>query len=234
MVYTEGHPRDYNNSIYHSYYKAGQLHDSTGAPLAPLAKGLERPQQGTRVFAGDDQNVAWTQDMHVDAQGRPAIVFSVQKDPKNLPPGHPESGQDHRYHYARFDGQTWTQHEIAFAGSRLYPKEDDYVGLICIDPDDVSTVVISTDAHPTTGKPLISSANQQRHRELFKGTTADQGKTWTWLAITENSTADNIRPIIPRSDGQHTALLWLRGKLKTYTDYDLEVVGIMGTRAGRP
>lgn len=228
IVYTEGHPRDFNNNVYHVFYKAGKLHDSKGSVLAELAKGLERPEQGTKLFTGNELNVAWTQDVHLDPQGRPVVAFGVQKDPKVLPPGHPESGQDLRYHYARFDGQSWTQNEIAYAGTRLYPKEDDYAGLICIDPNDINTVCISTNADPKTGKPLISSADSQRHWELYKGTTADAGKTWAWTAITENSTADNIRPIVPKSDGKHTALLWLRGKLRTYTDYDLEVVGKLG------
>ncbi len=230
MVYTEGHPRDFDNSVYHIFYRAGQLHASAGTPIAPLAEGISKPDQGTKIYQGGETHVAWTQDMQLDAQGRPVVVFSVQRDPKRLPPADPASGQDHRYHYARWDGQQWIEHEIAFAGTRLYPVEDDYTGLIVIDPDDVSTVYISTDAHPVTGKPLISSADGQRHYEIFKGVTADGGATWSWTAITSDSTADNIRPIVPRSDGKHAALLWLRGKLKTYTDYNLQVVGIVRKR----
>ena len=76
-----------------------------------------------------------------------------------------------------------------------------------------------------TGKPPISRADNQRHYEIFKGVTKDGGATWNWTPITENSAADNIRPIVPKWSRKNTALLWLRGTYRAYTDYDLAVVG---------
>ena len=100
-------------------------------------------------------------------------------------------------------------------------------GLIVIDPDDTNIVYLSTDADPTTGKPLISRADGQRHYEIYRGVTRDRGATFEWTALTRDSNADNIRPLVPKWDKKHTALLWLRGTMKTYTDYDLEVVGLI-------
>jgi hypothetical protein len=230
MVYTEGHPRDFDNSIYHIFYRAGSLHGSAGSPIAPLSKGLSKPQLGTVVYQGGVTNVAWTQDVELDGNGQPVVVFSTQRDPSTLGAGHPESGRDHRYHYARWDGSQWIEHEIAFAGSRLYPKEDDYTGLIALHPDDVTQVYFSTNVEPTTGKPLISGADGKQHYEIFHGVTSDGGKSWKFEAVTKNSTLDNIRPTVPKwgKEGKgRTAVLWLRGKLETYTQYQLQVVALI-------
>jgi hypothetical protein len=139
-------------------------------------------------------------------------VFSVQKDGRGLPRG--QGGYDHRFHYGRWDGSAWQTHEIAYAGRRLYPGEDDYTGLAAIDPKNVKVIYISTDADPVTGAPLVSAADGRRHRELFRGTTADEGATWSWTPFTANSTVDNLRPIIPKWDDPRTALVWMRGEYR--------------------
>jgi len=40
---------------------------------------------------------------------------------------------------------------------------------------------------------------------------------------------DNIRPIVPKWDGNHTALLWLRGTYSTAQQYALQVVGVISS-----
>ena len=65
------------------------------------------------------------------------------------------------------------------------------------------------------------------------GATRDDGTSWSWTAVTSNSAVDNIRPIVPKWDGNHTALIWLRGKYAAYTNYDLDVVGTITTRPAR-
>ena len=152
----------------------------------------------------------------------------MQKDSAGLPPY--RGGEDHRYRYARWTGREWVDYEIAYAGSRLYAGEDDYTGTIALDPADPNVVYISTNADPASGKPLVSKSDSQRHYEIFKGATRDGGKSWSWTAVTSNSAVDNIRPIVPGWDGNHTALIWLRGRYAAYTNYDLDVVGTITTR----
>ncbi|MBL8227147.1 MAG: BNR-4 repeat-containing protein [Bryobacterales bacterium] len=223
VAYTEGHPRDFDNSVYHVFYKAGKLHHSSGEPIVPIASGLSRPEDGTLVFRGDKDNVAWVSDTHLDRNGNPVIVFSVQKNSAGM--GSKQGGEDHRYHYARWNGKQWLQWEIAYGGWRLYPGEDDYTGNIAIDPQSTDTVYISTSVDPVTGKPLGSG-----HYEIYRGNTRDGGEKWQWTAVTSNSTKDNIRPIVPVWKDRRVALLWLRGKMTTYTDYDFEVVGAIQKR----
>jgi hypothetical protein len=138
-------------------------------------------------------------------------------------------GQDHRYYHARWDGAKWRVHEIAHAGSRLYAGEDDYTGLAALDPQNPSIVYLSTNADPKTGAPLVSTADQQRHWEIYRGTTTDDGATFTWTPVTQNSTADNLRPIVPiwSAARDRTILLWLRGTYRRYQDYDLDVVALL-------
>ena len=90
-----------------------------------------------------------------------------------------------------------------------------------------SVAFISSDAHPTTGKPLISPADGRRHYEIFRGETRDAGKTWKWTLITRDSSEDNLRPIVPIWRPGRTVLLWLRGSYSTYRDYDLDVVALI-------
>ena len=226
LIYTDGHPRDVDNSVYHIFYRDGQLHRSNGMVIPPLATGLKSPSEGTRIFAGDSQNVAWVSDVHLSSDGRPYVVYSVQKNSGGLKSGDDNAGQDHRYRYACWDGTKWHDHEIAFGGSRLYPGEDDYTGNICLDPDRLDTVYFATNSDPLTGKPLISAADGQRHYEVFRGRTTSGGQHWKFASITNNSKSDNLRPVIPKRDSGPTALLWFRGAYRTYRDYDTQIVGL--------
>ncbi|MEZ5367031.1 MAG: BNR-4 repeat-containing protein [Bryobacterales bacterium] len=224
LFYTEGHPRNYDNSVYHVVYSKGELHGSDGTAIAKLDQGLERPEQGTLVFAGDPNNVAWVSDLQLDPQGRPVGVFSVQKDSAELPDG--VAGEDLRYHYARWDGEHWVEHELAYAGGKLYPGEDDYTGNIALDPAKLDTVYFSSDADPATGAPLISAADGKRHYEIFRGHTEDGGASWNFTPVTRDSTLDNIRPLLPSAPAGRRVLLWLRGEYRAYTDFDLQAMAL--------
>jgi len=169
--------------------------------------------------------VAWVSDLELDAQGRPFVAYSVQKDSAGLPPG--QGGADHRYRLARWTGTAWEDHELAFAGTRLYAGEDDYTGGVALVPGDPTRVFLSTNADPTTGAPLVSAADQKRHWEILRGETKDGGRSWRFQPVTRSSTADNLRPIVPRRTGPGDVLLWLRGTYRSYTDYALEAVGLL-------
>lgn len=97
-----------------------------------------------------------------------------------------------------------------------YP-EDDYAGGICLHPHDPDTVFISANVTPSTGK-------SPGHFEIYRGRTRDQGATWKWTPVTQNSQVDNLRPIVASSESSQTLLLWLRGSYHNYTNYDLQVV----------
>jgi hypothetical protein len=212
FVTTEDHPRNFDNSLYHGYLKNGTIHHSNGTAIGPLNTGQEAKiatWDVTRVYQGGPDNVAWMVDIELDRSDRPYVIFSTQRDGRGLPRG--EGGFDLRYHYARWDGKTWNTEEIAYAGTKLYPGEDDYSGLAALDPNNPDVVYISTDADPVTNAPLISAADKQRHYELYRGVRGTGGK-WTWTPVTRDSTVDNTRPLVPKWDDQRTALVWMRGE----------------------
>jgi hypothetical protein len=226
LVYTEAHPRDFDNSLYHVYYRNGSLYRSNGVLVDTLANGLASPDQGTRIYQGSAQNVAWVANVVLDAEQRPVTAYSVQLGSQGLPTG--QGGQDIRYRYARWDGIAWQDNELAFAGTRLYSGEDDYSGLVALDPENPSVLFLSTNADPATGEPLVSAADGLRHYEIFRAITSDGGASFTFTPVTQDSSSDNLRPILPPPgpDGQR-ALLWLRGSYRSYTDYEQQVVAVL-------
>jgi BNR repeat-containing family member len=212
FVGTEDHPRNFDNSLYHAFIRGRTIYQSDGTRVAPLATSSNTTVhvwELTRIYRGGPSNVAWMTDLRLDAQERPVVLFTIQVDGAGLPRG--QGGMDHRFCYARWDGSRWETHEIAYAGRRLYAGEDDYTGLGAIDPQNTSVVYISTDADPVAGKPLVSAADNQRHREIFRGVSPDNGRTWKWTPVTANSTMDNLRPLVPVWPDPRTALVWMRG-----------------------
>ncbi|MBU6398987.1 MAG: BNR-4 repeat-containing protein [Verrucomicrobia bacterium] len=212
VVATEDHPRNHNNSLYHAFIRGGLVYGSDGHRIGPLSTGTNttlRPWDFTRIYQGGPGHVAWMTDIRLDPRQRPVVLFTVKRGDVGLRQG--SGGQDHRFHYARWDGSRWHAFEIAFAGERLYRGEEDYTGLGAIDPQDPRVIYISTDREPRTGEPLISRADGQCHHEIFRGRTRDGGQTWDWLPITANSTTENLRPIMPVWKDRRALLLWMRG-----------------------
>ncbi|MEM9233607.1 MAG: BNR-4 repeat-containing protein [Pseudomonadota bacterium] len=230
FIATEQHPRDHANSIYHGIFDGVEVMSSDGQVTCDDIAGTGgiSPERLTKIFQGSEEQVAWTVDITVDAEGYPVVIFSTRNGDDGVPAE--KQGMDIRYHYARFDGAEWRVNELAHAGTRLYAEEADYSGLAAIDPEAPGTVVISTNADPVTGAPLISTADEKRHWELFRGQTQDGGRSWTWQPLTANSTSDNIRPVIPSWPEGRRVILWMRGTYRSYKDWNTQIVGIQQDR----
>ncbi len=228
FISTDGHPRHFNNNIYHGYLEAGILYKSDGTPVGPISKDESspyKPSDFTLVYDGNLEtrtNVAWTSDIKLDETGAPYVVFSVTKDP--ISRGETQQtelgGMDHRYHYAHWNTDGWQTQEIAYAGSRLYAGENEYTGLISLHPKNKDVVFISTDVDPKNGKPLI--VGDDRRYEIFRGERFNG--QWEWIPITYHSPMDNFRPMV-LADDDREIVLWLRGRYTTYKDYQQEVWG---------
>ena len=228
FVCSNAHPREYYNggyggtSIYAGYLFQGGLYKMDGTKVRDIsASNAAAPESLTLVYPADNVHRAWPNDMHLDSQGRPWYVFSVQ-----VASGGSFNGSDLRYFYARWDGSQMRTYPLAYAGSALYSAENDYAGLAALDPKNPDIVYISTNANPATGIPLISKTDGQRHYEIYRGMTSDGGAAWTWAPITRNSAVDNLRPVVPVWDGPQTILLWMMGKYYTYTNYNTQIVGM--------
>lgn len=219
---TDAHPRNYGNSLYYFAFRGGNYYRADGSLVKSLKDGALLPSEAEKIYKGSETenkpagfesvpNSAWTSSMAIDADGHPHIGYSLYL-----------SNDDHRYRIASWDGKQWIDREIAYAGKCLYTKESSYTGLVALDPVDPEIVFISTDVDPSTGKDTGS-----RH-EIYRARIGlnDGIGTIKWEAVTGHSPVRNIRPMVLR-DGSRRVVLWNRGDFKTYTDYDLDAVGLV-------
>ena len=222
VSFTDAHPRDFGNSIYYAEFRNGAFYRADGSFIKSLEDGGPlKPSEAEKIFQGgagafrdldlSAENSAWTSDIAFDAEGHPHIAYSLYL-----------SNSDQRYRLASWDGEQWHDREIAFAGSRLYEREASYTGLVTLDPKDPGHVVISTDVNPSTGEPLGGK------HQIFRAqiAAADSTETIQWQQLTDDPQRHNIRPVIATAEGQQV-IAWLRGQYNTYTDYYLDVVGVI-------
>ncbi len=241
FFYSDGHPRDEDNSLYHAYYTKGGIYRTDGTFLknfidAPLLhdageRGSVVYQFSTEATSYPDDHVpngrAWCWDLAYDSVGNPVAAFSVQRD--NVV-GPDWSDDRISYHYARWvPGSGWEQHFIAHGGRPLYEGEDDYAGGICLDPLDPNVIYLSSNA----AEPFNAGAGDElplkegQHYELYRGVTSDGGKTFCWQAISENSSVDNLRPFVPGNHSSHeVAVIWFAGLYTSYTSWATSVKGL--------
>jgi hypothetical protein len=231
FIFTEQHPRDTTTSIYHGYIKGGKSYASDGT-LADdnIFDTLNIPSFGnfTKVF-GDSTFLAgylmrrcWNTDVVRYGDGTIVTIATARTSQytgtdASINPGH-------AFIYCRYNGSVWACTYLGKAGPKLYSSEADYTGNAAVDPNDPNTIYIST-----TFDPRDSTANLGVH-EIFRGVTTDQGITWAWTPVTRNSVRDNIRPVVPSWDNNHTALLWWRGTYMSAQSFNAAVVGILDRR----
>ncbi len=247
FLYTDGHPRDVANSLYHLYYSGGAFYQTDGTFVtnySALPLQHDSGQRGAVIYQYSDTNTpdpndhiptgrAWTWEIAYQSNGAPACVFTVQRDQVTGP-----NWFDDRiyYYYARWTGSEWQKRFIAQAGRPLYSSEDDYAGGICMDPQEPNVIYISSNAQNPfnlTDTTNVALRAQERY-EIWRGVTSDGGLTFAWTQITTNSTADNLRPYVPRRNGGDRCVIWFRGSYVSYTSYTAEIVGLFSQPVPTP
>lgn len=209
FVFTDGHPRNEPaNSVYFARYEAGAFWHADGRRIADQADLPLQPAACDRVYDGATAGRAWVWSIVADAAERPVIGYT------RLP-----AENDHRYHYARWDGEHWQDHVIVAAGgwfpetpSGAAEREPHYSGGLALDPAHPGTVYLS---RPVNGV-----------FEIEAWTTTDGGGSWTHTALTHDSTAHNVRPfVVPGTPPGTTVVMWMhnRGGYRHYTDFDTEL-----------
>ncbi len=208
FAFTDGHPRDEaQNSVFHFRYERKEFRTEDGSRLGGFADLPISHRSSSVVYDGKLHGVrAWIWDVALDRGGRPIIAYT------RLP-----RADDHRYHYARWNGQTWNDVQIT-PGGRWFPqtpilqreREPHYSGGIALDHANPSIAYISLQIDGTF--------------EIEKWTTSDDGNTWEATPITSSSRQDNVRPVVPHgSEGSGNELLWMQGHYVHYTNFDTRI-----------
>jgi hypothetical protein len=233
FIGTEAHPRDNNNNLWHGYYKGGKLYNSADKVIDETAndKTAQNIDSFSQVFAqgttpdgvtGIKLYRMWNHDLVRYADG--TIAFTGQGRTTNTSVTTADD-PDKRLIYSRWNGTAWKTTYLVKAGPKLYVDEQDYTGLSALHPDNPNVIFVSSTFDPRTDMEVPS-----KKHEIFMGVTCDNGATFKWTPLTENSTEDNIRPIVPKWDSSHTLLLWLKGTYKTAQSYTTQVVGTMALK----
>ena len=193
VAYTEGHPNATQTGIRYAALRDGRLYRADGSPIGDPPAGVF---QGERVYRAKPR--AWVWDVAADSEGRPVIVYATFA-----------SKTDHRYRYARWNGERWIDVHLARAGGSIATagREHLYSGGLALDHGDPSTVYLSRKVG--------------RRFEIQRWRTGDRGRTWTSVSVTSGSAQSNVRPVVPRgahSDGP-APVLWMGGSYPGYTNF---------------
>ena len=223
FTFDDGHPRDiHTNNVYYMALRAGEFYRADGTPIASLASvtgtdgtngGQGTPISNTQadlVYNGSGPDgKAWVQDIAAGPDGRPVIVFATFPNDNN-----------HRYHYAAWNGTSWQERDFTGGGGSIATVggETEYSGGISLDHNNPSVV--------------YTSREHDNAWEIQRWTTPDQGKTFTALNITENSTDKNVRPVVPWGAPGPVKVLWMSGSYTHWKGlYNTSIQMLTTTRA---
>ncbi|MCK5652915.1 MAG: BNR-4 repeat-containing protein [Gemmatimonadetes bacterium] len=209
FAFTDGHPRNEpHNSIYYVRYRQGEFTRADGSSAGTMEDLPLIHERADLVYDGRMTGVrAWIWDVAADEEGNPVIVYT------RLP-----EESDHRYHYARWNGAEWVDHEITAAGG-WFPEtpagstepEPHYSGGIVLDHENPSVAYLS--------RPVADVF------EIERWWTTDGGATWGARPVTAGSANDNVRPFVIRNhDAASPTLLWMENRrYRHYLDYETAI-----------
>lgn len=215
----------YLNSIYYAYIQNGKLYNGEGKIIDEnlLDDKAVPPTKMTLLLKDstlkdkDAMRRGWVDDIKIAPDNTPFGIIQFRAN---------DNSSDHRFYYVRQVDGHWEVNFMAYAGSFLGDiTQPDYTGLAAVDAANPDVVFISTNCNPVTGKPLISKATKKQQYELFMGKTTDFGKSWKWVALTQNSGCDNIRPVVPTWRNGKSLVLWLKGEYPNFKEYYTQIVG---------
>jgi hypothetical protein len=203
FAFTDGHPQvEPTNSVYHMYYENGSFYQTDGVRLASISDAPVSHASIPKVYDGVADRVrGWIYDVALDDKKRPVLVYV--RYPAN---------DDHRYHYAHWNGKRWNDEELCAAG-RWMPqvppektnREPFYSGGLMIDRNNPSHVILSRQKEG--GRFEIESWTKKH-------------KKWRVLPITERSSDNNVRPYAITVAGKKEPLiLWMYGYYGHYIDF---------------
>lgn len=243
FICTESHPRDTLTSIYHGYLSNGMSFQTDGTLVdgnlndtnAPLSSDFTPVfTNGTVMPLGQTNYRCWNSDVQWYPDGSVEAIIHARINQSAHIGGYPDQEDpNHAFFFCRWNGTNWISTYLCQAGYKLYSAEADYVGLGSLSPNDPNTIYISTKYDPRAVQPGVTDTNlpYSSWHEIWKGVTTNHGASFTWQPITQNSTHDNLRPLVPAWNADNIALIWFRATYTTAQIIDGAPVGLVERRA---
>lgn len=180
-------------------YNAKLRHYVSNGPWTVHTYNLDVVQHASADYNG------WLWDLAHTSQGYP-IIATV-----GLP------NQNHGYaRYVTWTPATgWVNRLVTDMGGTIATptREPNYSPGMAID-------------HANPGSIYISKMSADGHREISQYVTTNAGRTWTITPVTQDSTVDNVRPVMPRgATGGINSILFMSGTYVHWTDYHTEIAG---------
>ncbi len=199
-IYSNGHVRNYENSLYYFRYEDEGIFAANRRRIASLASvPLQMSDLDVVYKYSDTGGRAWPHDIALNADGRPRIVYTRRLGGA--------FGRD-TFWYAHHNGEKWVSRKIVEAGAG---RQSFTSGGASLDHEDPRFVHLSR---------TIGDWNQ-----VERWFTPDDGRTWTTQRLTDDSTHYSIRPVTPRGLTGANRVLFSRGDETTigFTDYRTRV-----------
>lgn len=205
FIFTDGHPGvEPTNSVYHFYYKSGKFHQTNGDLIGSMDGPTIQHQNVHKVYDGEKDSIrAWISDVALAKDGNPVLVY----------PRFPHD-TDHRYHYAKWNGEKWLDEEICKAGGSMpivepgeKIREPHYSGGISLDHHDPSNIYLSRKVDR-----FFEVEHWKRKR-----------KKWGSTKVTSRSETDNVRPYVVVGVIGDPIVLWMTGVYNHYTKFDTDL-----------
>jgi hypothetical protein len=191
-----------HRDVRHAWFDGEGVHAAGGETLAE-GEDLPLRLKDAPVIYDSHENWydAWVWDCETFGD-QPAIVYADFRDV-----------DDHRYRYARWTGEEWTDTEITPAGSHITDgnRERYYSGGIALDANEPGVCYASVGDHDGS--------------RLQRWETADGGASWRYTDLTDEF-VQNVRPVVPRDRHPDLPVLWMQGSYTHFADraYDTRIV----------
>jgi hypothetical protein len=206
------------HNIWSGYLKDGKGHRMDGTVVdfnifdnvAPAVDAYTPVMMSGTVVDGVPMRLLWTRDLELDRSGTLAATWRAYGN---------GSSSDARHFYGRWmpSTQAWLVNQLAFTGNLPILKQQDGfeqhrgTPLSAINPANVNVTYFASSVDPETNSEIFSSAVGRPMLEVYRAETSDNGASWTYEAITRNSSSHNFRVTVLDWDEENTAVMWMRG-----------------------
>jgi hypothetical protein len=201
MAFSDGHPKEWANSLYFLEYRDGAFYKPDGTLVGTLDDvPFTRDQVDVLYRYQEDLGRAWPHDVAFDRGGHPVVAYTRRL-------GGP-SGVDY-FHFARWTGSGWSDEQLTDAGAGAHTFTSGGMSLLHERP-----------------KNVLLSRTEGQWNQIELWTRPDvAGGTWSHYPLTANQTGFSIRPVFPRGFTlRHRAVvLYFEGTANSFQDYDTRI-----------